>query len=131
MVKKYTDPTSSCFPQIQAVLHILRLRVAHIASHAVGKGAQGPLEEILRTQEAIFLFRLLFGTNFAYNPDCSLELIEVIVEFKFHIRQQGISLSTPQLPGSKTYKHFPSITPECIVISAQYQPMANDGTYGL
>jgi hypothetical protein len=112
-------------------LHILHLRVAHIASHAVSKGAQGPLEEILRTQEAIFLFRLLFGTNFGYNPDCSLELIEVIVEFKFHIRQQGISLSTPQFSGSKTYKHFPSITPECIVISAQYQPMANDGTYGL
>jgi hypothetical protein len=112
-------------------LHILRLRVAHITSHAIGKGPQGPLEEILRTQEAIFLFCLLLSTNFAYDPDCFLELIEVIVELEFHIGQQGISLSTPQLPGSKTYKHFPSITPECIIISAQYQPMANDGAYGL
>jgi hypothetical protein len=79
-------------------------------------------------QEAIFQFRLLLDTNFAYNPDCSLELIEVFVE---HIRQQRISLSTPQLFGSKTYNHFPSITPECIVISGQHQPAANDGTCGL
>jgi hypothetical protein len=80
---------------------------------------------------AIFQFRLLLDTNFAYNPDCSLEFIEVFVELEFHIRQQRISLSTPQLFGSKTYKHFPSITPECIVVSGQYQPAANDVTYGL
>src|ERR1700740_3699661 len=51
-LKKYTDPTSSCLPQIRAVLHILRLRVAHIASHAIGKGPQGPLEEILRKRRS-------------------------------------------------------------------------------
>ena len=84
-LKKYTDPTSSCLPYFWAVLHVLRLRVTHIISHAVGKGP-GPLEEILRMQEAIFQFRLPLDTNFAYNPDCSLELIEVFVELEFHIR---------------------------------------------
>ena len=72
-LKKYTDPTKSCLPHFWAVLHILRLRVTHIISHAVGKGL-GLLEEILRMQEAIFQFRLPLDTNFAYNPDCSLEL---------------------------------------------------------
>ena len=128
-LRKCTDPTSSCLPHFRAILHILHLRVTHIISHSRQR-PQGPLEEILRTQEAIFQFRLLLDTNFAYNPDCSLELIEVFVELEFHIRQQRISLSTPQLFESKTYKHFPSITPECIVVSGQYQP-ANDGTYGL
>jgi hypothetical protein len=62
-LKKYTDPTSSCLPHYRAVLHILRLRVTHITSHTVGKGPQGPFEEILQTQEAIFQFRLLLDTN--------------------------------------------------------------------
>jgi hypothetical protein len=49
-----TDPTGGCFPQICAVLNILRLQIAHFTSQAISEGLQGMLKETLGTQKAIF-----------------------------------------------------------------------------
>ena len=61
--ERCTDPASSGLPRLRAILHILRLRVARLASHAIRKGLQWPLEETLGTQEAIFQLRLLLDTE--------------------------------------------------------------------
>jgi len=54
--------------QIRAVLHILRIQVAHFVSYVVSEGPQGPLKEMLATQEAIFQLRLLLNVNFPHHP---------------------------------------------------------------
>jgi len=53
-LKCYADPASSCFSQIQVVLHILRIQVVHFVLHTVSEGIQGPIKEILAKQEAIY-----------------------------------------------------------------------------
>ena len=101
------DPARSCFPQsrLSCTSCTCKLPASHHMRLAkVLKGCSKRSWAGMGRQEAIFQLHLLLNANFPATSTAPSSSFKI----EFHIRQQGISPSTSQLPRPKTHKDFPS-----------------------